>query len=167
MTTSPTPWLRALESPDAALRKEASLWLGGLSPNEDVEVAPLAEALNSMNETVSFWAAIALGCLGSRAGQAVAPLSATAQHHSAFGVRQACIAALGKVALLDDVARSSIFRALSDPSPFVQREALQGIATLKVLGHGERKLVADLESDPDEAVSEWAKIALSRTRTDA
>ncbi|ROZ63870.1 HEAT repeat domain-containing protein [Ramlibacter sp. WS9] len=164
MLIDPTPWLEALDGSDDAQRKEATLRLGGLSPLDDVDVLPISQGLRSSNEKVAFWSAIALGCLGDRARPVVSSLLNTAREHHAFGVRQACIAALGKLASLDLEARACVFTALSDSSPFVRREALQVISGLRTLEAEEIYQIRKLAADSDEAVARWSEIALRETR---
>jgi HEAT repeat protein len=161
---SPDDWFLWLIGSDSRLRKQATLILGGLEPTDDVSVAPFLERLSHNDETIVFWAVVALHRLGPRSKQAASSLATIAGTHPAFGVRQAAISALPKIAPTEPGTLEAMRKALSDSAAYVRREALQAIAKLPTLEMSDLEAIARMANDADEAVARWSEIALRNIR---
>jgi hypothetical protein len=157
---NPQPWLDALTHGNDEERNSATLAIGGFSLDANIDVFPLIDALCSTDEKLVFWSVIGLGRAESQAAQAISSLASLVQSHPAFGIRQAAVAALRKIAPLDTVARQATTQALQDSSAFVRREALQSFAAYPSLSPAEIQVVTSLAADPDESVVSWSEIAL-------
>jgi HEAT repeat protein len=145
---------------DIELRQEAKLYLGGLTPDDDVSVHPLIDALRSSNDDLAFWAVVALNRLKGKSIDAIPSLLELCVKHEAIGVRQAVITALASIAPETPNVREAVFAAFSDESPFVRREALQAAISLVNLAEADLTAIGEMKGDPDEAVSRWSEIAL-------
>jgi HEAT repeat protein len=157
-------WLAWLIGTDVAKRREAVLALQSLTPDDAVPVSPLVQALGAQNDLLVFWSAIALGCLGRRAARAVPALARIANEHPQFGTRQAAVNALSRIAPGSREAKAAVMGALTDPNPFVRREALQALIAFKNLSVEELSRIKLLEHDPEQAVASWSEIALRNIR---
>jgi HEAT repeat protein len=164
---TPEDWLAWLVGPDPRKRKEAKLILGGLTPDDEAALVPLAKALASNDDVIVFWSVVALTRLGRRATSAVPALCRLANFHAQFGMRQAAVAALGQIAPGDGAAKAAVLNAISDLSPFVRREALQAICAFDSLSNVELGRIRAAASDPDETVARWSKAALRNIRARA
>ena len=160
ITGNPEEWLAWLTGKDERKWHRATLILGGLSPENEVDTTPLVKALASENRDVVFWSTVGLGRLGARASGAICELSHLAINHHQFGVRQAAVRALSKIGPSDRQAKSAVLAALDDPNPFVRQSALQALIDFKELSKRELSRIEAMEVDPDRAVSNWAVSAL-------
>ena len=164
MPIDPTKWLDAIDGADEALDREAQLALGGLGPDDDVVMQPIFDALSSPSEKRVFWAVAALTQLEGRSLPALPRVAELATGDAAFGVRQAAVGALAKIAPGEATARNALRRALADESPFVRRQALQ--AFVAVPSHTSEELAAidARRDDPDSAVRASFEIARRHIR---
>ena len=156
---TPEDWIAWLTDSSEQKRKEARLILGGLRPSDRLRLAPLITALKSTDDNVVFWAVCALGRLRSRARRAV-PALIDLVHHRKSGVRQAAIHALSRLDPNDMRIKGVILQALQDTDPFVRREALQSLISLKNLTNEDIALIQAAGNDADENVARWSEIAL-------
>jgi HEAT repeat protein len=111
-------WISWITSSDKKKWKKATLALGGLSYDSDVDVPCLISALDSDVDDVVFWCVGALGSLGDRSIDAIDRLIALTDSEY-LGVRQASIYALSKIAPDRTDLNDLFVRKLSDPSEFV------------------------------------------------
>jgi len=153
-------WLSWLVGADEDRRKEATLRLGGLTPEDSVPLQPLLDGLRSDNETVVFWCTVALGRVGEAAHAGLADLLSVASGHPKFGLRQAAVAAAPRVDPRDESVRLTLLGALSDPSECVRREALQALVSMRNLRSEDLAAIRSLENDPDPNVARWSEVAL-------
>lgn len=160
MILNPQPWLDALAHGNDVERKNATLAIGGFSLDASIDVLPFINALCSTDEQIVFWSVIGLARAKYQAAQAITALASLVQSHPAFGIRQAAVVALRKIALLDTVARQTTVQALQDRSAFVRREALQSVAAYPSLSPLEIQVVTRLADDPDDSVVSWSEIVL-------
>jgi HEAT repeat protein len=160
---TPEKWLSWLQYGNHSERKEATLILGGLKPSDPVRLSPLVQALESEDDNLIFWCVIALGRLRSRARRAV-PRLLPLLERSAFGIRQAVVLTLSKIAPNDERVKGAILGALKDPSPLVRRQALQAAIVIPHLTKGELRSIRSMENDLDEAVARWSEVALRNIR---
>ena len=161
----PEDWLSWLTGSSSRRRKEATLILGGLTPEDNVRLAPLIEALSSEIDDLVFWSATGLGCSGSRAINAVSELVRVASFHEQFGNRQAAVSALSEIAPDSAIAKAAVLRSLGDSSPIVRRQALQALIQFTELSADDLCRIEVMEHDPDEAVASWSEIALRNIRS--
>ena len=140
------------------------LHLGGVTPDDRVPLQPLIDAVSRGREPEVFWAVVALGRLKDPAAVAVPLLCKVAAEHPAFGVRQAALIAIAKIAPGDERVKAAVLAAFKDPSPFVRRQALQETIKLGGLTPDELAAIKACENDPDEAVADWSEIALRNIR---
>jgi HEAT repeat protein len=158
--SGPAEWLSWLVSGDDAQVKQARLALGGIQPGDDVDVAPLVSALDSGHETLTFWALVALGCIGPAASSALKQIHALALHSAHIGTRQACAIALARIAPEDRAGIDTLLRQIADEHPFVRREALQALIGMKNLVEVDLAAIEAAASDPHPDVARWARIAI-------
>ena len=163
LAIDPSPWLAALNECDEEARHAAKRALGGFTEADKVLAEPLVTALASRNEEVVFWGAVALGCIRLQGVSAVPRLASLIRSHPAFGVRQAAVQAIVRVAQGQAATRNAVFSALADDNAFVRRETLQAILSLLPLAPDELARVSRLSADPNEVVSRWSEIVLRRS----
>ena len=84
--------------------------------------------------------------------------------HQSFGIRQAAVDALARVAPERPPVKAALLAALHDESPFVRREALQALIVIPALEPADILTIRELERDPHEDVSRWSEIALRNIR---
>ena len=157
---TPDEWLEWLLGPDAARRNEAKLFLGGLQPDDEIQLTPLLRGLESSNHDITFWSIVAVTGLAGRAGSAAGKLRELARGHAEFGIRQAAVAALSKVSPADDQTRMTILKALEDESRFVRREALQALISVPRLESADLLRIAAMAKDSDPNVAHWSEVCL-------
>lgn len=164
--------LADLFNEDRKAAHQARLVLGGLGPDDEIDVGVLVNALAiDGRDDLVFWASIALGRLGPKASAACTRLATLARSHSAFGLRQAAIQSLVKIAPGDPLTKGAVFDALGDPDASVRREALQSVIAVPGLGALDLDRIASMQFDPDVDVRRWVEIATRnitlRRRVDA
>jgi HEAT repeat protein len=157
---SPDEWFSWLTGSDRALRKRASLIIGGLEPTDDVALEPFVARLRGPDDDVVFWAVVGLARLGPRVLAALSEICHVAVTHSAFGVRQEAVSALSRIGPEDPRAVATLRIALRDASPFVRRQALQAMIRVPQLEPTDIVLIASMADDSDETVASWSEIAL-------
>lgn len=126
----------------------------------EIPVALHIEALRDSNDDVVFRAVHALERLGDGAREAVPDLIRLAREGQQIGVRQAAVRALAAGAPEDPRAKAAVLDSLNDNSPFVRREALQSLISIKDLSAGDLVQIEAMANDPDRVVADWSEIAL-------
>ena len=163
LAIDPSPWLAALTGSDEEARHAATLALGGFTEADKVVAEPLVAALSSRDEDVVFWSVVALGCICLQGCSAAPHLASIIRSHTAFGVRQAAVQSIVKVAPKAVETRHAVISALADENAFVRREALQSTLSLLPLAAEEIASISSLSADPNQAVSRWSEIVLRRS----
>ncbi|HEY7157671.1 MAG TPA: HEAT repeat domain-containing protein, partial [Gemmataceae bacterium] len=133
-----------------------------IDPNakrKEIPIEPLVEGLRSPDRNKVFRAVFELHRLGERARVAVPELLRIITADE-FGLRQAAVNMLAVVAPDDPCAKSAALQALNDSSPFVRREALQALISIKGLSAADLARIKDMENDSDKDVARWSEIAL-------
>lgn len=161
---TPDDWFAWLTGPDEKRRHDATLILGGLTPDDPVAAEPLIARLTDPDRRIVFWAVVGLACMRHRAAAALPALVQLAAAHPAFGVRQGALIALGRVAPDQVLAKQAMLYALGDESLWVRKEALS--ALIQVPGVTEHDLAAIrvLEQDPEPKVRRQVEITLRNIR---
>jgi len=157
---TPEDWIVWLTSSDERKWKKARLTMGGLEPTDDVPVDPLINALQSEQDEIVFWCAIALERLQHRASSALPALVQIASNHRQFGIRETAVWALAKIDPADQSVKMAIFDALKDSSSSVRRAALQASIDIYDLSDNDLTHIQAMSSDADEDVARWSEIAL-------
>jgi len=160
----PADWFSWLSGTDPVKRKTATLILGGLEPEDPVDPVSLGEGLKNSSKDIVFWTVIGLGRLGARAQAFVPRLSEIVESYEGFGLRQAAILAITRIAPTHPHTKYALLGALHDSSPFVRREALQALIKVRPLSPSDLEEIRKLENDGDETVARWAGIALANIR---
>ena len=161
---SPDEWFEWLTGRDDKRAHEATMILGGLEPSDPVPIPPLVQRLDASTEKAQFWAIIALGRLEINALSAAPRLREIARAHEAFGLRQAAILALKRIAPADPATKETLKLGLGDPNPFVRRETLRAFIDVPNLTPADLQLIAAAATDSNEAVAAWSEIALRNIR---
>ena len=164
LTGTPDDWFDWLTGPDEQRAHDATIILGGIEPADGIPVAPLVERLDSDKEYVQFWALIALGRLEDNAVIAAPRIREMARSHKAFGLRQAAIMAIKRIAPADPATKETLTFTLRDPNPFVRRETLQAFIDVPALTQSDLQLIAAAANDEDETVARWSEVALRNVR---
>lgn len=131
----------------------------------EVQIAPVLESLRSSDSKKVFLAVSGLQRLGERAREAVPELQRIVTTFEDFGLRQAAVNTLAAIAPDDPRAKATVLQALSDSSPFVRREALQALISIKELSPLDLARIKDMENDSDKDVARWSEIALRNIRS--
>jgi HEAT repeat protein len=129
----------------------------------EIPIEPVLEGLRSADREKVFRAVSELHRLGERARVAVPELLRITTADE-FGLRQAAVNMLAVVAPDDPCAKAAALQALNDSSPFVRREALQALISIKGLSAADLARIKDMENDPDKDVARWSEIALRNIR---
>ncbi|HYC72078.1 MAG TPA: HEAT repeat domain-containing protein [Opitutaceae bacterium] len=140
-------------------RRRATLVLGGLKLDADIDVPTLIGGLDSKNDDVVFWSEIALARLGERAAAAIPRLLRLLDRDPLF-VRQAAVDALARVGPRDRAARAGVFGTFRHKDPDMRCEALQKCIDLPHPTAKELAAVAAMAKDPDPQVAKWRETAL-------
>jgi hypothetical protein len=135
-----------------------------LKPPE-VPIEPVLEDLRSSDTKKVFRALSGLQRFGENARVAVPDLLRIASTFEEFGLRQAAVNMLAAVAPDDPRAKATVLQALNDTSPFVRREALQALISIKELSALDLARIKDMENDSDKHVARWSEIALRNIRS--
>lgn len=157
----PADWFSWLSGADPLKSQTATLILGGLEPEDPVDPADLSEGLESSANDVVFWTVVGLGRLGAKAHAYLPRLAEIVEKHERFGLRQAAILAITRIAPGDPHTKYALMGALRDPSPFVRREAVQAFIKVRPLSSSDLEAISKLQQDSDEAVARWAGITLA------
>jgi HEAT repeat protein len=145
---TPDDWFAWLAGSHEERRHDATLILGGLTPDDPVDPDPLIARLADPNPDIVFWAVVGLTCL----------------EHAAFGNRQAALGALARVAPREPVARRAILYALGDESLWVRMGALQALIEIPELSEDDLAAIRSLEQDPEPFVRDQVEITLRNIR---
>jgi HEAT repeat protein len=89
-------WIHWITTNDKSKRQTATLALGGLSDDADVDTPSLIAALEPENEDIVFWCLVALGPPGERSIKAVENIIKLTDSNN-FGIRQGSIYALSRI----------------------------------------------------------------------
>jgi HEAT repeats len=157
---TPDDWFAWLEGSDQSRRHKAKLILGSLDPGARVPLDPIIARLSDSGSEPVFWAAIALGCLGAKSVAALPALTQLALSAPAFGVRQAAISALVKIAPESNTVKATLHQALEDHDPFVRSEALSSFIYLENIKESDIEAIQALEQDSSEYVRNGVEIAI-------
>jgi hypothetical protein len=151
--------LAALGDRGSPRRHRATLVLGGLEPDADIDVAELIKGLDSPDDDVVFWAEIGLSRLRERSAAAIPRLITLVQREPLF-IRQTAVDALARVGPRDPAARAAFFAVLRHPDPDMRRDALRRSVDLPDHTAEELQAIASLENDPVPGVASSSKAAL-------
>jgi len=160
---TPESWIAALTGPSERAWKHATLTMGGLQPEHEVDPAPFIRALDSDNDEVVFWSVTALGRLRRRAQSAV-PRLIEAATHSLIAVREAVIVALVRIAPADVPAKRAIFARFRDRSPIVRSEALRAVTDLRGLEPADFRKVRGRLRDRNADVRDDARTTIDNIK---
>jgi hypothetical protein len=152
-------WISWITSGDKRKWKEATLALGGLSSESDVDIPSLIDALDSEVDDVVFWCVGALGALGSRSVGAIEKLIQRTDH-SFPAIRQASMYALSRIAPNRIELNSTFVRKLSDSSEFVVCDALSTLIRMDSVGNTEIDAIKGCLVSPSQHVAFQAEVAL-------
>lgn len=145
------------------------LTTGGLKPIDpnakrpELPIEPVLEGLRSADGKKVFRAVFELHRFGERARVAVPELLRIANADE-LALRQAAVNTLAAVAPDDPRAKAAALQALTDSSPYVRREALQSLISVKGLSPDDLARIKDMENDADKTVAGWSEIALLNIR---
>lgn len=145
------------------------LTCSGLKPIEpnakrpEIPIEPVLEGLRSSDGKKVFRAVFELHRLGERARTAIPELLRVANSGD-LGLRQAAVNMLAAVAPDDPRTKAAVLQALNDTSPFVRREALQALISIKGLSAADLARIKGMEDDEDKDVARWSEIALRNIR---
>jgi hypothetical protein len=153
-----------LAGDDEKRRHDARLILGGLTPDDPVAPEALVSRLTETDEDIVFWAVIGLARLEDRAAVGLSAISRVAARHPAFGVRQAALEALPRIAAKDPEIKPVLVHALVDESPWVRQSALRAFISVPALDASYLAAIRALEHDPDEIVRHQAEVTLRNIR---
>lgn len=160
ITGTPDEWLEWIRSDDPERRRDATLILGGLTPDDNVSAASLVGHLQDADSDVVFWAVIGLACLGHRAAQAVPALIQVGTRHPQDGVRQAALEALPRISPADLAAKNALLYTLRDSSHWVRQTALRALIDMTALDSVDLDAIRALESDQEPFVRHQLEITL-------
>ncbi len=152
-----------IASNDSKVRWRASMVLGGLKPETEIDMAVVIAALESTNDTVVFWAEIALRRLGERGSAAIPQLIRLVDRPELF-ICQSALEALVAAGPRDPRARSAVYGAFRHPEPAMRRQALQSCIYFPDHTADELALITGMSSDPDRHVTSWSETALRNIR---
>ena len=152
-------WIHWITSNDESERQSATLALGGLSYDADVDIPSLIDALESENDDVVFWCVGALGSLGERSINAVAKIIKLTDSNN-LGVRQASIYALSRINKNSAELNNVFVKKLSDSSEFVVCDALSALARMNTVGPAEIDAIKVCLTSKSEHVAFQAEVAL-------
>jgi HEAT repeat protein len=161
---TPDDWFAWLSSGQTEQRDEAKLILGGLVPEDPVAPETLMAQLQNPSTDIVFWAVIALDRLERRAAPALPALRQLATSHPAFGVRDAAIAALSRIASADPVSKQAFLYALGDESAWVRASALRAFINVPDLADTDLAAIRALAQDPESMVVHQVEITLRNIR---
>lgn len=142
----------------------------GLGPVDRTGEEPggrVAQALDDLRSTDPeriFRAMLGLRHLGDLARQAIPELLRLAARSREVKLRQFSLCSLANIAPDDPRTKIAALDGFEDPSPFVRREALQAIVSVKDLSAGDIALIQNMAADSDDAVARWSEIALRNIR---
>lgn len=152
-------WISWLTSSNEKQWKEATLALGGLSSDSDVDIPSLVAALDSDVDDVVFWCVGALGSLGKRSEAAIGKLIELTDSPY-LGVRQSSIRALSRIGP-DRADLGNVFvRKLEDDSEFVVCDALSAFIQMNNVGTLEIDAIKKCLTSPSKHVAFQAEVAL-------
>lgn len=152
-------WIHWITSNNESERQSATLALGGLSCDADVDIPSLIDALESENDDVVFWCVGALGSLGERSINAVAKIIKLTDSNN-LGVRQASIYALSRINKNSAELNNVFVKKLSDSSEFVVCDALSALARMNTVGSAEIDAIKFCLTSKNEHVAFQAEVAL-------
>lgn len=152
-------WISWITSSDKKKWKKATLSLGGLSYDSDVDVPSLTSALDSDVDDVIFWCVGALGSLGDRSVDAIDRLIVLTESEY-LGIRQASIDALSRIAPDRTDLNDLFVRKLSDSSEFVVCDVLSAFIKMNTVGENEINAIKQCLTHSSEHVAFQAEVAL-------
>jgi HEAT repeat protein len=112
----------------------------------EIPIEPVLEALRSPDRRKVFRAVFELRGLGERARVAVPELLRITTADE-FGLCQAAVNMLAVVAPDDPCEKAAALQALNESSPFVRREALQALISIRDLSAADLARIKDVEND--------------------
>lgn len=152
-------WIHWITSNNESERQSATLALGGLSYDADVDIPSLIDGLGSENDDVVFWCVGALGSLGERSINAVAKIIKLTDSNN-LGVRQASIYALSRINKNSAELNNVFVKKLSDSSEFVVCDALSALARMNTVGPAVIDAIKVCLTSKSEHVAFQAEVAL-------
>jgi HEAT repeat protein len=152
-------WISWITSADEKKWKEATLALGGLHPDSEVDIDALIEALGSGNKDVVFWCIGALAALESRSMKAIDKLILLTDH-GYLAVRQASICALPRIAPERKDLTKVLVKKLTDNNEFVVCDTLSSLIDMKSVEASDVEAVKDCLTHPSQHVSFQAEVTL-------
>jgi len=152
-------WISWITSSDKKKWKKATLALGGLSYDSEVDIPSLVTALDSDDDDVVFWCVGALGSLGNRSENAIDRLIILTDSDY-FGIRQASIYALSRIAPDKSELNDIFIRKLSDSSEFVVRDVLSAFIRMNTVGDTEINAIKQCLTHSSDHVVFKAEVAI-------
>jgi hypothetical protein len=160
----PEEWFARLTANDTRERTRAVARVCQLVSEDGALLARLSDALRSPNDHAVFWVIVKLGSAGPDARATVPALVQCLGERKEFGLREAAVGALVRIAPDDPSVKAAVLGAFTDASPYVRRRALQASIDLVGLSDTDLDLIRGMEADPDEHVAKWSEIALRNIR---
>jgi hypothetical protein len=127
-------------------------------------IGPIIEDLRSDDPKRIHLALIELPRLGELASEAAPELARIASTFERVATRQGALYALVSAAPDDPRSKLAAMEALKHESPYMRRQALQALISIKGLGVQDLAQIESMEQDPDENVARWSEIALRNIR---
>jgi hypothetical protein len=161
----PSEWLAKLSGPDHTKVKKAVGRVCQLASGDAAFLEVLREALAQPNDKRVFWIVTHLESLGPQARVALPELIRLLDRGPPVGTRESILSALVYIAPDEPTVKTVVFRAFTDSSPFVRRQALLSVIRVVNLTDTDLEIIREMETDPDKAVASWSEIALRNIRS--
>ncbi|WNZ57364.1 HEAT repeat domain-containing protein [Microbulbifer sp. MKSA007] len=152
-------WIYWLTRGNQKQKKEATLALGGLNTDSEVDVVALTSALETENEKILFWVIGALGALCSRSNQATERIIELC-NHPYLAVRQSAVMALSKISPSDPRINKILISKLEDENEFVRCNVLSSFIAMDFVGDEEIDAIKKMLTDKSKFVVEKAEVTL-------
>ena len=128
-------------------------------------IEPIIEDLRSNDRKRIHLALIELPRLGNLARMAATELARIANTSDHVATRQGALYALVSAAPDDPRAKATAIAALEHESPYMRRQALEALISIKDLSTQELTHIMSMGNDPDKHVARWSEIALRNIRS--
>jgi hypothetical protein len=128
-----------------------------------IPIKSILEELRSSDKMKVSRAVTELNRLGERAQAAIPEFLLFVDSDLAWR-RHLAIYMLATIAPDDPRTKSAALQALKDIDPYVRRQALQSLISIKDLSHTELERIKNMENDADRDVARWSEIAIRNIR---
>ncbi|WP_281544956.1 HEAT repeat domain-containing protein [Grimontia sp. SpTr1] len=152
-------WISWLTSNDERKWKKATLALGDLSCDSDVDVPSLISALDSEVDDVVFWCIGALGALGERSVDAIDKLIELTDSEC-LGVKQASISSLSRIGPDNVELNHFLVRKLSDSDDLFVCDVLRAFIAMNTVGDDEIETIKRCLTHSSSHVAFQAEVTL-------